>query len=1546
MARRREPTLADLLPARAAEAPATMAFVVEGAGALTYAEWELRSNAAARGLRDRRVGPGDPVVLWFDASAWIELAVAYAGAHKVGAVPVPLEPSLRAPDVAKVSAHCRAAALVVGGHRPPANGPPGVRCEELEEGQDGGPVEGAPGPADPAELTYRCGFLTRPQPRSRAAAEIVGALAAGDGPDPPRSVIHAFAPGTTAASEALWFPLSGVRGPVVVLPAFDPDRFCALAAEHRAERWHLTPATARWLVESGALDRHDVSPATQVVLEGGRPPVALLGRLAARLPGASVLTVLGPARARTAFAFDPGRPGSVGRSLVPGRLPQVPEAELWRVPLDDRTSSPGYTDEGFVYLVRREREVVRRRGVAIAEADVLGALGRHPAVADAALVAVPPDDGAVEVVAAVALRSPAEPAELETFLRRELGERRAPGSVVVVDRVPRNRSRLVLDAPLRAAVGLAGERRRAVPPQGELEETIASVWERVLDRAGIGADEDFLELGGDELAAAEVVALLDEALDVRLAPSAVLDAPTVSALAEVVERARRTGGTTEPAPVPVAASQVGMVWHEQFTPGSQNLPPLVRRYRGPLDPAVFERALGEIVRRHEPLRTTFELQEGRLVQVVSAPSPLPVPLPVRDLAALPAAEQEEALARALEDAGRPFDLVEGPLFEPTLLRLGPEDHVAVFRVHHSVYDDWSVSVFRRELSALYTSMAAGDPPPLPDPPVPFSTFARRQRRRLAGPAGTRQLRWWKHTLAGGPLGLELPIDDPDRPEGSAQPSAEPVSLDLAPELSAHLRALAARQRVTPFMTVLAAFEVLVHRCTGQADLLLASVVANRNRTELEGMIGCFTKKILLRQTLRTGAAFADVLTGTRSVLLGALSNQDLAFETVVQEALGAPAASHGLVSSPVVMVQGVTPQAADVVLPGIETTGFETSATTRRRHFRGGPDEDPPGGLPWGAGLYRGTFLILSVAEHDDHLSLSARGAFHRPAVERLLANFGTLLADAVAHPFKPVYELALVDPSEPGRAGGDDPPERCLHDLFDEQVTRSPSRLAVASSSAALTFAEVAARVEALARRLAAVGVGPGSLVGVCLPPSIDCVVGVLATWKAGAAYVGLDPHDADGRRDRLLDETAVAAVLAPPDLGRSRLAGRRVVEAGADAPGGDVPPGGPSRAPSPSAPAVAFHGAGASAVPGGVVLTHRSVAGLLAGLRGDVYGARAHLRVGLSAGPAEDGFLRQLVALLDGHTLVLTSPDQPAGADVDVVDCTPEQFAALAPGLEGKTVVVGSREPFGPPVGGASVRHLYGPPQCAFGAGLVTAGPGGRLLLTPLVGVDASVRDDTGHPAPIGVTGELHLARPGDAASWRSGILGRHRPDGTMELVAKASDVLQLRGFTVDRAKLEAVLARCPGVGDVRVTVTGGDSGDERLVAHVVPDGAHAPTLADLQLQVWSELPGYAWPAQLLLDEPAVASSAGAKETTAGSGELPEAAFLAALWAEVLGVETVPTDANYWQRFSFLEVVSRARAAGVPLRDEQITRNRTIATLAADLAAERLAAAAKKAP
>jgi len=458
---------------------------------------------------------------------------------------------------------------------------------------------------------------------------------------------------------------------------------------------------------------------------------------------------------------------------------------------------------------------------------------------------------------------------------------------------------------------------------------------------------------------------------------------------------------------PVGASQLGMLWHEQLAPGSFNLPALVRRYRGRLDVAAFGRALGELVRRHEPLRTTFDVAAGAPSQDVHPAEPFQ--LPVVDLAELAPADRDARAARVIAEAsGDPFDLADGPVFAPCLLRLGVDDHVLVVRLHHTAFDDWSVDVFRRDLSSVYSAFAAGEPSPLPEPTTRFVDVCRRQQARLAGGVGDEQRASWRATMAGAPFPVQLPLGVPTD-DGPGRPGAgEPVRHDLTDDLARQVRALAPRLRATPFMTVLAAFEVLLARRTGQDDLVIASVIAGRGATAIESMIGCFTKKVLLRLRLDGDPTFAEVVARTRGTVLRALAHQELAFEAVVQDTLGRAAARHGLVAQVPVVFQGETPQQARLVLPGLEVGPYEVAASARReRHFSGagqvtGGDHRPR----WGDGAYCGSFLLLSLLESGPGLALVARGVFSPPAARGLLEELEAVLADIVAAPDRRLSDL------------------------------------------------------------------------------------------------------------------------------------------------------------------------------------------------------------------------------------------------------------------------------------------------------------------------------------------------------------------------------------------------------------------------------------------------------------------------------------------------------------------------------------------------------------
>jgi amino acid adenylation domain-containing protein len=931
-----------------------------------------------------------------------------------------------------------------------------------------------------------------------------------------------------------------------------------------------------------------------------------------------------------------------------------------------------------------------------------------------------------------------------------------------------------------------------------------------------------------------------------------MEAPTpeatraLSAAAKRALLARRLEGRRRT--YPTSFSQQRLWFLEQLSPGSiaYNIPTAMR-VTGSLDLEAWTRSCNEIVRRHEALRTTFTAVEGKALQVV-APS-LGVEVPVSDLRGLGGAARERALA-ALSRAEfqTPFDLERGPLLRVRLVRLAEEEHVLLLTVHHIVADFWSMAIVLREMVVLYQAFAAGQPSTLPALPIQYADYAVWQRTRFDGPALAPLLEYWRERLAGAPPALELPTDR-RRPRIQGLRGAR-ADFTLPPVLIAGLRALAQREGVTPFMVSLAAFQVLLARYTGQDDIVVGVPSANRERAELEDLVGFFVNVLPMRTVLHGNPTFRDVLTQVRAVCVGAYAHAELPFERLVEELQ-----PRRLLDRPPVFQVMFAYQ--NVRLPPLELGGLRLEP------------------LPADSGTARFD-LELQVFELGDELVGWAEydtSLFDAATIERLLGHWRTLLGAVVQDAGQPIRDLPLMTPGEEAQLAAWNAtaaayPDASIHELVSAQVARTPGAPALVVDGTTVTYRGLHTRALALAGRLRGLGVGPDVLVGVHLERSLAMVVAVLGILEAGGAYLPLDPEYPRARLALMLEDARVRVLLTET----SRLAdlpdvaGARVVCLDAEPSAGTPPEVAGARPASADDLAYVIYTSGSTGRPKGVEVPHRGVVNCLTALRSVAGMTDRDVLVAVTTLSFDVSVVDLFLPLVVGARIVLVGRDVAvdgarlaavlAGTEATLMQATPSTWRLLLDAgwraRPGFRVLCGG-EPLPRELAdrllaaGARLWNLYGPTETTIYASALEVGPGsGPVPLgPPLANTCFHLLDAHGQRVPPGVPGELviggvgvargYLGRPdltaerfvpdpfdggGAGRMYRSGDLVRQRPDGTLEFLGRLDHQVKVRGFRIELGEIETVLADHAGVREAAVTVRDVGPGDRRLVAYVVPD------------------------------------------------------------------------------------------------------------------------------
>ncbi len=1272
-----------------------------------------------------------------------------------------------------------------------------------------------------------------------------------------------------------------------------------------------------------------------------------------------------------------GRPELTAERFLPDGFGGEPGGRLYRT-----GDLVRWLSDGAVEFLGRVDDQVKIRGFRIEPGEIEAALRRHAGVREAVVVPRELPGGAALVAYVVSTGEDLGPEELRDFLRGRLPAALVPSAFVRLGGLPLTPTGKVDRRALPEPEIAAASEREA--PRTPLETILARIFGEVLGVAEVGRTDSFFHLGGHSLLATRVVSRVREALGAELPLRTLFEAPTVAALAErlaeaggalrpPVERVERTGE------LPLSFAQERLWFLDRLEPGSPayNLPGAVR-LEGRLEPAPLARALTEIVRRHEALRTRFVSGAERPAQVVDAAKA--VPLPEVDLAGLPADLREaEALRLRRQEALRPFDLERSPLLRAALLRLAGEAWICLLTQHHIASDGVSVGVLIEEMSALYAAFLAGEPSPLPEPPVQYVDYAIWQRRWLQGDALAGELAWWRAHLDGAPTVLELPTDHPRPAMASSAGGRE--RLEIPAEPRGALEELGRREGATLFMTVLAGLSGVLSRYADPPELLLGSPVAGRSRRELEGLIGFFVNTLALRVSLDGDPPFRELLGRVREETLAALAHQDLPFERLVEEL----APERGLDRNPLFqVVLAVQESVPELRLPGLALRRLEPEGETAK--FDLNLDLAPAGEGLAGGIEYR-------------------RDLFEPATIQRLAAHLVTLLSAAAADAERPVSSLPLLTAAETVQLAAWDaethhehPRGALLHQLFERQALRTPEAVALAAGAEVVTYGELARRSGRVAARLRALGVGPEVAVGVCLERTAGLVVALLGVMRAGGFYVPMDPRYPAERLSFLAEDSAARWVIV--DVASAERVPEGPVRLRIDELGSE---GAPDLAPAAQTDnnlAYLIYTSGSTGRPKAVAIEHRSVV-LLAHWALGMFGEELKGVVAPTSITFDISIFELFAALSWGGTVILLRdalalPELrlPAGIEARVLSTVPSAAAellrlgALPPTV--RTLSLGGEALSGTLTSGLyalgtveRVLNVYGPSEDTTYS---TIEPVPRdavrpSLGKPLPGERAYVLDRRLNRQPVGVPGEIcfsgaglsrgYLGRPDLTAErylpdpfsgepggrmYRTGDLGRRLPGGDLDFLGRLDHQVKVRGHRVELGEIESLLVASPGVREAAVVAVEDPVGGHRLVACVVPEEAETDLMDRLRRSLAERLPEPLVPSSWIelaelprtpngkLDRRELTRRAADREMAAGPESeaplTPVERRLEEIFGEVLGGAPVGRTDSFFHLggHSLLatRVVSRVREAlGVELPLRALFEAPTVAELAERIAA-----------
>ena len=1624
-------TLAALFEQQVRRTPHATA-LVSGTESLSYAQLNARANRLAHALIARGVGPDSRVAVC--AERGLNMVTALFGILKAGGAYVPLDPAYPGERLQYILQDADPVLLLADAAGRAALGEPATPQLALEAALP--ETLSAENPAPRAQAShlayviYTSGSTGKPKGAMNEHRGVVNRL-----------VWMQEAYGLTAADTVLqktpfgfdvsvwefFWPLMVGARLVMAKPEGhkDPDYLSRAIEQYGVTTLHFVPSMLQsFLADGQAATR--CGQVVRVMCSGEALPAALVAEFYRRLPQAELHNLYGPTEAavdvtawhcsreaervsvpigrpiantRIYLLDERGQPvplGAVGELYIGGV--QVARGYLNRPELTaERFLSdpfaPGgrmyrtgdvarYLANGDIEYLGRNDQQVKIRGFRIECGEIEAALATHPAVREAVVDARAVGDDKRLVAWVVPAADVAEETlagALRQHVSAALPDYMVPSAWVVVAALPLSPNgkldRRALPEPQGAQSQATYE-----APQGEHETLLAAIWRELLNVERVGRHDNFFELGGHSLLAVRLTNRLQQ-MEWQLPLQVLFANPTLLALAQQLRRTDEALPPIEAMPrgaaLPLSFAQQRLWFLTQLEGLSETYHiPLALSLRGELDLPAWRQSLDALYARHEALRSRFVTVEGQpQAHILPADA---LPLTVHDLRGRQDAQsQARQLAQRLTEA--PFDLTQGPLVRAALIRLADEEHLFLLTCHHIISDGWSTGILLRDLGALYGALRRGDADPLPPLTLQYADYAAWQRRYLTPERLAAQAQYWRETLIGAPALLTLPTDRPRPTVQSFSGGEVPIAIDA--ELTQALRQFSRQHGGTLFMTVLAAWSLVLARMAGQQELVIGTPEANRGRLETESLVGFFVSTLALRIDLRDDPDLPTLIARIRHAVLAARENRDLPFEQVVE--LVNPPRHLGYTPLFQVMLAWQDGSVRDISLPGLQAESAE---------------------LGYQIAKYD---LTLDLAERDEQISGTlnfATALFDRATAERYGVYLVQVLRAMATNATQPASHLDLLPAAERelllygwNRTAEVYPAQSCAHVLFEQWVQRTPDAVAVVNDRDSLSYAQLNAHANQLAHQLIAQGVRPGDRVATSLERSVSLVIAQLAILKAGAAYVPLDPHLPVARQAWIIGDSGASLILCDRDIDREiagEIACLRIDRLRQN------PTHDPAVPRAGGAPAYIMYTSGSTGTPKGVMVTHQGILRLAINNRfasferGD--------RFAFAANPAFDAStLEMWGALLNGASLAIIAPEVLTEAEalaaalarqgINVLFLTTSLFNqyahSIAATLAQLKYLLSGGEAADPhafarmlkEAGPVRLINAYGPTECTVFATTATierVDPWQRLPIgRPIGNTRIYLLDEHGQPVPLGATGEIYIAGPGVALGYlnraeltaerfladpfnpgermyRTGDLARYLADGNIDYLGRNDRQVKIRGFRIECGEIEARVAGHPAVREAVVDVLG-EADNKRLVAWVVPEAdADRQTLAvTLRQYLAGMLPEFMLPAAWValdtlpltpngkLDRralPEPQEDAYVREVYAEpEGELET--LLAGIWRELLGIERVGRHDNFFElgghSLLAVKLMAQLRRVGLSAGVQTLFTAPTLSTLAQTL-------------